>query len=198
MAFTAARDRHPTSIRLSGRDLTGLVALLLIAVIFVMPSSWREAALNLIMPQPATAEVALTTGALFSGAVAVVDGDTLDLDGRRIRLHGVDAFERDQICGSGASAWPCGQIAAQTLERRLDGRSVTCEPLDTDRYGRTVARCRTGGEDVAAFLVDRGLAVAYRRYSDDYVAAEDHARAAGIGVWRDPAFTSPEDWRIGR
>lgn len=198
MAFTAARDRHPTSIRLSGRDLISLIALLLLAVIFVMSSSWREAARDLVMPRPAVAEPSPSRGALFSGAVAVIDGDTLDLDGRRIRLHGVDAFERDQMCGSGASAWPCGQIAAQTLERRLDGRSVTCEPLDTDRYGRTVARCRTGGEDVAAFLVDRGLAVAYRRYSDDYVAAEGHARAAGIGVWRDPAFTSPEDWRIAR
>ena len=195
MAFTAARDRHPASIRWSGRDVVGLVALMALAVIFIVPANWREAALDLVIPKTAAAEAAPSTGTVLSGPVTVIDGDTLDLDGHRIRLHGVDAFERDQMCGTGASAWPCGRIAAQTLTRRLDGRTVTCEPLDTDRYGRTVARCRTGGEDVAAFLVDRGLAVAYSRYSDDYVAAEDHARAAGIGVWRDPGFTSPENWR---
>lgn len=195
MAFTAARDRHPASIRWSRRDVVGLVALMLLAIIFIMRAGWREAALDFVLPQTAAAETAPSAGAILSGPVTVIDGDTLDLDGHRIRLHGVDAFERDQMCGTDASAWPCGRIAAQTLTRRLDGRTVTCEPLDTDRYGRTVARCRTGGEDVAAFLVDRGLAVAYRRYSDDYVAAEGHARAAGIGVWRDPGFTSPESWR---
>lgn len=197
MALTAARGRSHASTRWSRRDILGLVALMLLALLLSLPSSWREAALDLVLPRTAAAEAG-TAPAVLSGLVTVVDGDTLDLNGQRIRLHGVDAFERNQTCGTGASAWPCGQVAAQTLARRLDGRAVTCEPLDTDRYGRTVARCRTGGEDVAAFLVDRGLAVAYRRYSDDYVAAESHARRAGIGVWRDPAFTSPEDWRVAR
>ena len=194
MAFTAARDRHSALLRWSGRDVVGFCALILLAVIFIVPASWRGAALDFVLPRTAAAATG-TASALLNGPVTVIDGDTLDMSGRRIRLHGVDAFERNQTCGTGASAWPCGQVAAQTLARRLDGRGVTCEPLDIDRYSRTVARCRTGGEDIAAFLVDRGLAVAYRRYSDDYVAAESHARRAGIGVWRDPGFTSPENWR---
>jgi endonuclease YncB( thermonuclease family) len=200
MAFTATRDRSNASIRWSRADVLGLVSLMVLALLLSLPSSWRDAALDLVTPRPSSAQAAPaeTAGGLLTGPARVIDGDTLDMAGQRIRLHGVDAFERDQTCGAGASAWPCGRMAAETLSRRLDGRTVACEPLDTDRYGRTVARCRTGGEDLGAFLVDRGLAVAYRRYSDDYVAAEDTARASRIGVWRAPSFTGPAEWRAER
>ena len=62
-------------------------------------------------------------------------------------------------------------------------RPVTCEERDIDRYGRVVAVCSVAGEDLNAWMVSEGLALAYRRYSLDYVGAEQAAEEAGRGVW---------------
>lgn len=72
-----------------------------------------------------------------------------------------------------------------------------CEERDVDRYGRIVAVCSTGGIDLNGWLVANGLAVAYRQYSQDYVPAEDAARAAGVGIWAD-SFDMPWDWHRGQ
>ena len=74
---------------------------------------------------------------------------------------------------------------------------MSCDPRDTDRYGRTVAVCLTRGVDLNGWLVTQGWAVAYRRYLRDYVRAEDQARAAGRGVWSGQ-FDMPWDWRAER
>jgi len=74
------------------------------------------------------------------------------------------------------------------------GRSVACEGRDIDRYGRIVAVCRAGSEDLNAWMVSEGWALAYRYYSLDYVSQEDRARAAGRGLWRGE-FTPPWEWR---
>jgi endonuclease YncB( thermonuclease family) len=74
---------------------------------------------------------------------------------------------------------------------------VACEQHEVDRYGRIVAVCRAGGEDLNAWLVSQGGALAYRHYSTAYVDEEDVARAAQLGIWRG-AFTAPWDWRRGR
>lgn len=184
--------------RLSPIEILGAVALLAAGLAIAAPSAWRYAAADL-WTAPATAAPAPSdTTSGLTGPARVIDGDTLEINGERIRLRGVDAFERDQTCGAGASTWDCGLAGTDALTRRLDGRTVSCEPLDMDRYGRTVARCRTGGEDIGAWMVERGLAVAYRQYSLDYVEAEDRARAARLGVWRTPDFTAPQDWRTAR
>jgi hypothetical protein len=54
-----------------------------------------------------------------------------------------------------------------------------------------------GGEDVNHWLVTQGWAVAYRRYSADYLAAEDVAHAAGVGIWSG-SFDMPWDYRARR
>jgi endonuclease YncB( thermonuclease family) len=66
--------------------------------------------------------------------------------------------------------------------------------MDVDRYGRLIMRCLAGGTDIAEHLVENGLALAYRRYSTDYVAAETIARDRGLGVWAG-TFEAPWDWR---
>ncbi len=120
----------------------------------------------------------------------IVDGDTLDLDGRRIRLAGIDAPELQQTCGTPAGAdWACGAEAREAL-RTLAAGSIDCEPSGTDRYGRTLATCRRAGRDVAAALVDAGLALGNERYSRE----EDAARASGRGIWQG-RFVAPADWR---
>ena len=132
----------------------------------------------------------------LSGRARVVDGDTLDVGGVRIRLHGVDAPESRQTCVAGGRRWACGERATRALAGLVGGRTVSCEERDRDRYGRAVAVCRVGGRDVNAWMVSQGLALAYRRYSRDYVGEEASARDARLGMWRGD-FVPPWDWRRG-
>lgn len=141
----------------------------------------------------AEAETAADANRL-EGVARVIDGDTLDVGGVRVRLHGVDAFERGQVCDLPDGVWACGTAATSALKARADGRRLECEVRDTDRYGRKVSRCERDGTDVARALVDEGLALAYRRYSADYVAAEEAARARRAGAWAG-SFDRPEQWR---
>lgn len=144
----------------------------------------------------ASPSLAANAAETHSGVAAVADGDTLRIAGARIRLHGIDAPESAQTCRADGRAWPCGRDAAQALRRRVAGRVVDCEERDRDRYGRIVAVCRVAGADVNAWLAGRGWALAYRRYSADYVAEEAAARAARRGIWRGD-FVAPWDWRRG-
>jgi endonuclease YncB( thermonuclease family) len=95
--------------------------------------------------------------------------------------------------GSGAAA----QQAALVLQELLARRTVTCYQRDIDRYGRFVGQCFVGAVDVNEWLVPQGLALAYRRYSRDYVAAEDQAREARFGMWAG-TFEPPWEWRPRR
>lgn len=129
------------------------------------------------------------------GRPSVIDGDTLDIRGTRIRLFGIDAPESGQLCQDAAGkSYRCGQTAALALADRIGEANVSCEARDTDRYGRTVAVCRKGPEDLNAWLVQQGFATAYRRYSAVYVNLEDEARSRKRGLWAG-VFDPPSDWR---
>ncbi|GJD42838.1 hypothetical protein AFCDBAGC_0680 [Methylobacterium cerastii] len=131
------------------------------------------------------------------GRASVTDGDTVVIHGTRIRLHGIDAPESAQLCQDVAGkSYRCGQTAALALSDRIGEAPISCEPRDTDRYGRTVAICRKGAEDLNAWMVAQGHAVAYRRYATDYVEAEATAKAAKHGIWAG-SFTTPSEWRRG-
>ncbi|MBD8901395.1 thermonuclease family protein [Methylobacterium bullatum] len=133
----------------------------------------------------------------ITGRASVVDGDTLDIGGTRIRLHGIDAPESGQLCQDRAGKpFRRGQAAALALADRIGSTPVSCDPRDTDKYGRTVAVCRKSAEDLSRWLVAQGYAIAYRRYSEDYVGAEDAAKARKLGIWAG-SFTAPGDWRKG-
>lgn len=110
----------------------------------------------------------------------VIDGDTLDLAGDRIRLFGIDAPERGQSCGPLA----CGKAATEALADILSAGPVRCTRVNTDHYGRTVARCRAGRRDVNREMVRRGMAWAYRQYAENYVRDEKAAKKARLGIWR--------------
>jgi endonuclease YncB( thermonuclease family) len=135
-------------------------------------------------------------GRVIAGRASVIDGDTIDVHGQRIRLFGVDAPESSQTCSDEqGKTYRCGQRAAQALDYRISGGVVTCEPQDRDRYGRVVAICRAHGEDLSAWMVSIGWALAFRRYSEHYVAVEDLAKKRKAGIWRGE-FTPPWEWRI--
>ena len=137
-----------------------------------------------------------TVQADVAGRARVIDGDTIEVGAVRIRLFGVDAPESAQRCLAGGRHWPCGEQATRALVRHIDSRSVACEERDQDRYGRIVAVCRYGGQDVNAWLVREGWAMAYRRYSSAYAGEEASAKVAKRGVWRGE-FVPPWDWRRG-
>ena len=134
----------------------------------------------------------------LQGRASVIDGDTIEIHGTRIRLHGVDAPEAAQTCTDGNNrSIRCGTLAARALADKIGSAPLSCVPLDRDVYGRTVARCMAGTENINAWLVENGWAVAYRSYSSDYIPHELRARAARRGVWRG-SFVPPAEYRAGR
>jgi endonuclease YncB( thermonuclease family) len=132
----------------------------------------------------------------LAGPATVTDADTIVIGGVTVRLDGVDAPEARQTCEHGGQPWACGAEATQALRGFLGGRHVSCEGLGQDRFGRTLGRCWVGGEDVNAWLVREGWAVAYTRYSWRYVPQEALARVERRGIWAG-RFDTPEEWRRG-
>lgn len=141
--------------------------------------------------------MAMAASTAISGTAHVADGDTLRVGATRVRLLGVDAPELSQRCGDDGRKVACGAMAAEWLRRRVAGRPITCQAVEIDRYGRSVAICRVGGGDVGAAIVEAGWATAYRRYSMAYVAQEARARAARRGIWA-LGFEPPADYRRER
>ena len=140
-----------------------------------------------VLPQAIRAET-------VEGAARVVDGDTIEIDETRIRLWGIDAPELAQRCSEDGTPYPCGLDAAQALRKQIGRKSVRCVRGDTDRYGRMVGLCSLDGIDVSRWMVQQGQAIAFRRYSLDYVADEDAARAAKVGLWAGE-FQDPSEFR---
>jgi endonuclease YncB( thermonuclease family) len=130
------------------------------------------------------------------GQVSIVDGDTLDIHGDRIRLWGVDAPESAQLCrGRDRRPSRCGALSANTLDAFTRGKTVRCTPVDSDRYGRIVARCAAGKTDLGQMLVSRGLAIEEPQYSHGHYAADQlAARRTGRGIWAG-RFVEPSDFR---
>jgi endonuclease YncB( thermonuclease family) len=131
----------------------------------------------------------------ISGVPRIVDGDTLYVASHKIRLSGVDAPETDQVC-LGAEGWPvnCGLESKMRLEDRVGGKPLTCSLSGRDKYGRSLGDCFLGGEGISRWLVRNGLALAFRRYSAEFIADENYARERKAGMWAG-AFIAPWDWR---
>lgn len=133
----------------------------------------------------------------IAGVASVIDGDTIEIHGQSIRLDGVDAPESSQRCDIDGRAWRCGQVAANALADHIGRKAVTCHQRSRDRYGRAVALCTVAGENVSAWLVREGWALAFRKYSLAYVDDETAAKAAKRGLWRG-TFIPPWEWRAQR
>jgi endonuclease YncB( thermonuclease family) len=142
-------------------------------------------------------EPAPVAGAI-SGRARVIDGDSLNVAGTRIRVFGIDAPEWRQRCrAADGHLYRCGRWAFRALAQRLRSGPVRCVPRARDRFARMVATCYQGNDDVARWLVTQGLAVDWPRYSGGtYADAEDTARGAARGLWQG-AFVRPWDWRHG-
>jgi endonuclease YncB( thermonuclease family) len=119
----------------------------------------------------------------LSGIARSIDGDSLMVGSSEVRLHGIDAPEFTQTCMRDGRSWGCGSEAAFQLSKLVDGKQVDCTALGADTHGRTLARCRVGDVDLNRTMVATGYALAYRRYSMNYVSAEDSAKLAKRGLW---------------
>lgn len=133
----------------------------------------------------------------IAGQATVIDADTIEIHGERIRLNGIDAPESRQDCErADGTSYRCGKDAAFSLAEFIARGTVFCERRGVDRYKRTIAICQVRGDDIGAWLVRTGHALAFRRYSTDYVPEEAAAQEAKSGMWQG-RFVPPWDWRRG-
>lgn len=153
---------------------------------------FRVLSLMLCLASPLMADVE------FSGTVRVIDGDTLDVGNTRVRVHGIDAPEVGQPCTSDVlGSYDCGAFVRDEVARRYNGQRADCVEIERDRYGRSVAKCFVGGQDIGEDIVLDGFARAYRQYSMDYDLEEKAAQVSEAGLWSS-AMQNPADYRAAQ
>lgn len=134
----------------------------------------------------------------IQGRASVIDGDTIEIAGQRVRFNGIDAPESSQRCQDAKGVeYACGRIAAKALDQFLaKSRPVKCAFVEWDQYGRFVGNCiRADGKSVAGWLVESGHALDWPRYSGlEYAGHQAAAKNAKRGVWQGQ-FQNPWDWR---
>ena len=129
-----------------------------------------------------------------SQTIKIVDGDTIHLNGEKIRFTGIDTPELKQSCLKEGIKDLCGVTAKQILIDKIGINDVECISEGKDQYKRTLAECFVNNESLSSYLVRSGYAFAYRRYSKKFVADEDFARINKIGMWS-MVFDYPWDYR---
>jgi endonuclease YncB( thermonuclease family) len=134
----------------------------------------------------------------IEGTAQVLDGDTIQIGTVRIRFYGVDAFEGEQRCtSSSGQSYGCGGIATRALADQVEGKLVSCVPKGIDVYKRQLAVCRVEAIDLSAWMARQGHALAYVKYSLDYVSDEQAAKDSQSGAW-DGTFEKPWEYRLTR
>ena len=196
------RGQYRSARRAMRRTFMWTVAMAMVAGYLFLPHpanrdgagarDWFRDILNHPVP-PGIADGVAGTG----DTARVIDGDTLDIAGTRIRLHCIDAPESGQVCRIGSRRWNCGQEATAALRGLIAGQPASCATRDRDRYGRDIAVCNVSGADINAWMVRNGWALAYRRYSMDCVLHERWARDGRLGIWKGD-FVKPWEWRRGK
>ena len=129
-----------------------------------------------------------------SQELRVVDGDTIHLNGEKIRFTGIDTPELKQTCIKEGFIDPCGVTAKEILIVKIGDNKVECISEGKDRYKRTLAECFVNDESLSSYLVRSGYAFAYRRYSKKFIVDEDYAKLNKIGMWS-MEFDYPWDYR---
>ena len=140
--------------------------------------------------------LALALCAIPARADEVLDGDTLEVEGQRLRLFGIDAFELGQTClDARGQPWRCGAAAKAALAELVEDQAVACTVVDDTPADDYLAQCKVRhGVDLGGYMVRAGLALADREPGEDYLADEAAAKAAAAGVWGG-VFNPPWEWR---
>lgn len=139
----------------------------------------------------------------ISGNAQIIDGDTIKINSKKIRLYGIDAPEFKQKCKKPyltiifftfTKDYPCGKISTQKLQKKINNKVITCKILDIDRYKRLIGECYKRNLNLNSWLVSNGYAVAYRKYSKKYISNEINAKNEKKGLWQGK-FEMPWDFR---
>ena len=139
----------------------------------------------------------------ISGFAKVVDGDTIKINSKKIRLYGIDAPEKKQKCKkiyltisfmSFTKDYMCGEVSTQKLIKKINKQKLNCNILDVDRYKRLIGECFKRNINLNSWMVSNGYAVAYRKYSKKYVSDEINAKKNKLGIWQGK-FEMPWDYR---
>jgi len=127
---------------------------------------------------------------IIIGKARVIDGDTIKINGKKIRLFGIDAPEKNQICSKNSNSYNCGLTSTKFLKEIIKNEKIECTYKNLDRYGRILGICG----DINGKMVEFGHAVAYVRYSKKYLSLQKKAKNEKRGIWSGK-FDMPEDWR---
>jgi len=130
----------------------------------------------------------------FADSLRVVDGDTIVLNGEKIRFTGIDTPELKQTCLQDDQEVACGMSAKMLLIKKIGDHTPKCISEGKDAYKRTLAECFVNGESLSKFLVRSGYAFAYRKYSTKFIKDEEFAKANKLGMWA-MTFQYPWDFR---
>ena len=139
----------------------------------------------------------------ISGFAKVVDGDTIKINSKKIRLYGIDAPEKKQKCKktyltisfmSFTKDYMCGEVSTQKLIKKINKQKLNCDILDVDRYKRLIGECFKRNINLNSWMVSNGYAVAYRKYSKKYISDEINAKNNKLGIWQGK-FEMPWDYR---
>ena len=136
----------------------------------------------------------LTYNDVKSYEIKIIDGDTIHLNGEKIRFTGIDTPELKQTCTKNDEVILCGIEARELLIKKIGKNEVKCTKEGKDQYKRTLAECFVKGLSLSSFLVREGYAFAYRKYSKKFVDDEDFAKKNNLGMWS-MRFEYPWDWR---
>ena len=136
----------------------------------------------------------LTCSISFAGSLKIIDGDTIILNGEKIRFSGIDTPELKQTCLQGDQEVDCGMTAKELLAEKLSNATPECISEWKDAYERTLAECFVNGESLSKFIVRSGYAFAYRKYSTKFIKDEEFAKTNKLGMWA-MTFQYPWDFR---
>ena len=130
----------------------------------------------------------------FADNLKIIDGDTIILNGEKIRFSGIDTPELKQTCLQDDQEIGCGMSAKKLLEEKIGNATIECISEGKDTYKRTLAECFVNGESLSKFLVRSGYAFAYRKYSTKFIKDEEFAKEKKLGMWA-MTFQYPWDFR---
>tara|TARA_Y100001970_G_C13731948_1_gene601900 strand:- start:72 stop:551 length:480 start_codon:yes stop_codon:yes gene_type:complete len=134
------------------------------------------------------------TKEIVEGKAKVIDGDTIHIGKNKIRLHGIDAPEKNQKCFLSENEWNCGEISSTNLFNLIGSKKIKCTIISQDRYKRDIAICYINNLNINQWMVKNGWALAYTYYSHDYIEEEKFAEKNKLGIWKGN-FENPWDFR---
>tara|TARA_B100000686_G_C16439722_1_gene786338 strand:+ start:97 stop:603 length:507 start_codon:yes stop_codon:yes gene_type:complete len=129
------------------------------------------------------------------GKAIVIDGDTIKIEGKKIRLYGIDSPELKQLCRFKNNVnWYCGMEAKKALLDFIKNNTIKCLGTLKDKYKRIIGTCYLDKQDIQEWMVKHGWAIAYRKYSKKYIDSENFAKFNNLGIWQGN-FLEPQKWR---